>query len=309
MPDNFFLFIVLCVLFQTLIVFAGIRSLDIAHGFRGASFVPYPSLRLLLPSNHTERNKTEFHASDSQDGCLYACVRRIWCFSTNVNLTALRHGEKRQSCELLPTNTFSTPSLENDSSFMHFSIKGKLGQCAEGLTGIDCKISKSFNVTVISMGGDDPKTHGKGPNANIFVDGIDLSPNKRGHNIVAMAIDGSGIYSKAAFDTWGNKTAGSSMSKHIQNIPDNSVVIIATKDSADVFVNDAYSELQSLGVVAPLQPGHRESWLLIGYKGGTRTWITQRYEKRFRGPSKGGVLVPKEGCFPHGDRSTLYCYP
>ncbi|EDO32309.1 predicted protein [Nematostella vectensis] len=240
---------------KTLIVFAGIRSLDIAHGFRGASFVPYPSLRLLLPSNHTERNKTEFHASDSQDGCLYACVRRIWCFSTNVNLTALRHGEKRQSCELLPTNTFSTPSLENDSSFMHFSIK------------------------------------------------------KRGHNIVAMAIDGSGIYSKAAFDTWGNKTAGSSMSKHIQNIPDNSVVIIATKDSADVFVNDAYSELQSLGVVAPLQPGHRESWLLIGYKGGTRTWITQRYEKRFRGPSKGGVLVPKEGCFPHGDRSTLYCYP
>ena len=106
-----------------------------------------------------------------------------------------------------------------------------------------------------------------------------------GHNVVAIDQEGSVIEAKA-FDTFGDHSGGKNMANFINSLPDHTVVLIAVEDSGEKFVNDADSALKSLGATEPLNPGHRGSWLLVGYKGtGERpTWIRQAWKPRYRGP-------------------------
>lgn len=108
---------------------------------------------------------------------------------------------------------------------------------------------------------------------------------RRGHNMVAIDQEGSIIEAKA-FDTYGDRLAGKNMANFINSLPDNTVVLIAVKDSGERFISDADPALKSLGATGPLNPGYRGSWLLVGYKGtGERpTWIKEAWKPRYRGP-------------------------
>lgn len=114
----------------------------------------------------------------------------------------------------------------------------------------------------------------------------------RGHNVVAVDQEGSVIEAKA-FDTFGDSSSGTNMANFITSLPDHTVVLIATQDSADVYVGDAADALKSLGATEPLNPGYRGSWLLVGYKGtGEKpSWVRQASKKRYFGPASVAVKV------------------
>lgn len=96
-----------------------------------------------------------------------------------------------------------------------------------------------------------------------------------GYNLAAFRMNGEFI-SKAAFNTYSNRNAGINMATYINNLPNNTIVLVAVQDSGEKYVKDAYQALMSIGAKPPFEPnGRRASWCLIGHKGGYRPWIAQ----------------------------------
>ena len=119
-----------------------------------------------------------------------------------------------------------------------------------------------------------------------------LSSKTRGHNVVAVDQEGSVIEAKA-FDTFGDISSGRNMANFITSLPDQTVVLIATQDSANVYVGYAADALKSLGATEPLNPGYRGSWVLVGYKGtgGKPAWVRQAWKRRYFGPTYIAVKI------------------
>lgn len=119
-----------------------------------------------------------------------------------------------------------------------------------------------------------------------------FSSKSRGPNVVAVDHEGSVIETKA-FDTFGDSSSGRNIANFITSLPDHTVVLIATHDSADVYVGDAADALKSLGATEPLNPGYRGSWVLVGYKGAREkpAWVRQAWKKRYFGPTYVAVKV------------------
>ncbi|XP_048585239.1 uncharacterized protein LOC116614309 [Nematostella vectensis] len=272
-----------------------IRSCEATPNSRGNTFVPHFQSRLTLSLSQNRTMLKQWSKGD--DSCIYACLRMPWCISVNVNVTALKSGIKEGSvCELFDI-TFDTEwaSLEKDANFTHYSVK------ISGATPCEaCEPrNRHLNVSVISEGYDDPAKNSNNGLARIFVDGKDYSLNKRGHNIVAFSTNGSFI-SRAAFDSHpSSSTAPIEMAAYIESLPSNTVIIIAVKDTAGSTGAAAHQAIQSIGGVSPLWPEYRASWWMVGHKGGPRTWVSQGGADRYKGPSKGQVMVPlEEGCAP-----------
>ena len=102
-----------------------------------------------------------------------------------------------------------------------------------------------------------------------------------------VAVDQEGTVIEArSFDTHEDNSSGRNMASFIESLPTHTVVLIAVKDSGENFVDDAANAVKSLGATNPLNPGFRESWLLVGYKGtGEKpSWIRQEQQARSSGP-------------------------
>lgn len=84
------------------------------------------------------------------------------------------------------------------------------------------------------------------------------------------------------------------MRDYINNLPYDTIVLVAVKDSGEKCSSVANAALKSIGAQAPLQPkGFRTPWCLIGYKGGSKSWIRQDYKDNSdEGPAKASVAIP-----------------
>ncbi|XP_048577337.1 fibrillin-2 isoform X3 [Nematostella vectensis] len=156
--------------------------------------------------------------------------------------------------------------------------------CNAGYTGNGhtCQ-AKYISISITSRGLDDPYFQWGN---SIMVNNVNLGPvPSRGHNIVALYPTGA-LHSSRSFDTYGHSGSGNNMANYLNSLPNNMIVLVSVLDSGETYGGPAASALASVGAVEPVLPlGYRESWALIGYKGGSKPWIKQARKTRYNGPA------------------------
>ena len=196
---------------------------------------------------------------------------------------------------MLNHNNLRIQKLENQWSSVTNELR-KLGEImSEGMKNINGRLSvienfvASVEIYIESQSATDPGRDGLLGIGKIFVNGVDRSLHRRGHNIVVIDKITGQFESAAAFDTYGGGSQASSDLKHfIDNIQDNKIVAVSVQDEGrkNLF-GDAIAALESLGAVNPGDMGLWGSFAFVGYKGpaGKRlTW--QVSNKTGKGPSK-----------------------
>ncbi|MFQ5641095.1 MAG: C25 family cysteine peptidase, partial [bacterium] len=167
-------------------------------------------------------------------------------FAFTVNLNETRGNVWQQS----RSEQFRLNSLEGiDSSFVNNDVRtGKI----------------DFHLNVISAG------HGSGFGnfCQIKVNGEDLSPNKRGFNLVTLNPVNGAVEEIRIFDTFKSQAISDSMAQFLNSLRDETVVLIGIKDDAQYSITEsAYQALESLGSQRIRELQYRQSWAMIGVKG------------------------------------------
>jgi hypothetical protein len=104
--------------------------------------------------------------------------------------------------------------------------------------------------------------------AHIYVDGVDISPNRRGYNLAALAPDDGRVLSVAAFDTHADATAGVRLAAWVRGLPAGALVAGAVRDEASMNLNaEAVQALRSLGATFDLRGYFRWGHAFVGIVG------------------------------------------
>ena len=91
------------------------------------------------------------------------------------------------------------------------------------------------------------------------------------------------VESRAVFDSHGDPRAKGNMTSFIDAIAKDRIVLVATQDSAEFYL-DA-TALESVGARDPTNMQYRSSWCLIGYKGAPKPWIKEVAKRALHGPA------------------------
>jgi hypothetical protein len=103
---------------------------------------------------------------------------------------------------------------------------------------------------------------------HIYVNGVEMSPNTRGYNLVALDPDTGQLLARAAFDTHADPAAGTALAAWVGGLPAGTLVAGAVRDEASIKLDDsAIAALRSLGVAADLRGRFRWGHAFIGAKG------------------------------------------
>jgi hypothetical protein len=106
-----------------------------------------------------------------------------------------------------------------------------------------------------------------GNQASIALNDVELAPNRRGYNLVALAPDG-GVRAVVTFDTFADPAAAAALAEWVAAIPEGTVVAGAVRDEASGRLDEtAVVALRTLGVAGDLRGGFRESHAFVGVKG------------------------------------------
>eukprot|EP00118_Oscarella_pearsei_P025153 m.307624 g.307624 ORF g.307624 m.307624 type:complete len:392 (+) comp42546_c0_seq1:39-1214(+) len=174
-------------------------------------------------------------------------------------------------------------------------------------------VGRHLFVTVRSEGCDDQARKGCGT-AMMEIDNHVISLPARGHNILVFSETTGRETRRGQFDTHVG-SGGARMAAFIQSIPTGSIVLVAVADSGGHVDSRAEAELRSIGAVPPLDLKLRETWALIGYKGGWKPWARQAYTARYDGPAVITEKVPLKDICDNpkstcpGCQQPLSCFP
>jgi hypothetical protein len=103
---------------------------------------------------------------------------------------------------------------------------------------------------------------------HIYVNGVDLSPNRRGYNLVALDPADGRLLGAAAFDTHLDPAAGARLAAWVAGWPASTIVAGAVRDEASMSLGgEAVDALRSLGVAADLRGYFRWGHAFIGATG------------------------------------------
>jgi len=103
---------------------------------------------------------------------------------------------------------------------------------------------------------------------HIYVNGVDVSPNRRGYNLVALQRVDAALLSAAAFDTHGDPAASGRLAAWVASLPAGAVVAGVVRDEGSFNLNyEAVAALRSLGVAADLRGRFRWSHAFVGAVG------------------------------------------
>jgi hypothetical protein len=104
--------------------------------------------------------------------------------------------------------------------------------------------------------------------AHLYVDGVDLSPNERGYNLIALEPLYGEVVATAAFDTHADPAAGARLAAWVEGLPPGSIVAGAVRDEASMSLSEeALSALRSMGVATDLRGRFRWGQAFIGATG------------------------------------------
>jgi len=114
------------------------------------------------------------------------------------------------------------------------------------------------DITVVSAGED------VGGFGHIFINGRDVSPNKRGYNIAIIRANGD--IQTASFDTHLDPAASTALARFIAEVPSDAIIAVAAADEASAnLTEEAVQALQSIGATGDMRGCFRCSHALIGY--------------------------------------------
>jgi hypothetical protein len=126
-----------------------------------------------------------------------------------------------------------------------------------GATGVTSPV----DLAVVSGG----QPHGDV--ASIRIGMGEVSPNRRGYNLVALGPDGD-LRGRMAFDTLADPAASGRLATWVQALPDGTIVAGAVKDEASGRLGpEAVQAFRTLGVAGDLRGRYRESHAFVGVKG------------------------------------------
>ncbi len=108
---------------------------------------------------------------------------------------------------------------------------------------------------------------------HIYLDGVEVSPNRRGYNLVALDGTYGRLIDRAAFDTHLDPAASAALAAWINALPAGTVVAGAARDEASMNLTDeAVAALNTLGVTGDLRGRFRWGHAFIGAK--DDGWLT-----------------------------------
>ncbi|XP_031558986.1 uncharacterized protein LOC116295341 isoform X2 [Actinia tenebrosa] len=277
----------------------------------GLFFDAFIGRKMSLPINSTDIHQRTTNVSDKLE-CIFTCLGFLWCLSVNFNTTAQRDG--LYGCGLLSVDRFShSGSLIEEKSFTHLSIKNPCAEmpCLNGGTcviqynredyacacrpensGDHCENVLYLNISIRSVAAEDNIPITSCTRSMIQVNNVENCLNGRGHNIVVY--NKFGVFqTNTSFDTHDSSSSGQQMKKFLEELPNESIVLIAVWDSGSTYFGDAVNALKSIGATNPNAVSqYRSSWLLVGYKGGSPSWITEKRAERYNGPCFANVKIP-----------------
>lgn len=129
--------------------------------------------------------------------------------------------------------------------------------------------------------------------AYIYVDGIDESPQGRGHNVVVVDAATGDVLDAKAFDTHGDANAGKNLTDFLNSITGEKIVLVTIQDEGSKYITDAEDALKRLGAKDPILKDYRGSLALVGYAGdATPSWISLVQRNSGEGPSEISVRIP-----------------
>jgi hypothetical protein len=101
---------------------------------------------------------------------------------------------------------------------------------------------------------------------HIYVNGVDLSPNGRGYNVVVIGPQGAA--QTASFDTHLDPGASAALAAFMAAVPDGDTVAVAAADEASMNLGEeAVAALRSIGATGDLRGKFRWGHAIIGVKG------------------------------------------
>ncbi len=117
-------------------------------------------------------------------------------------------------------------------------------------------------ITIVSAGEE------AGNLGHIYVNGIDVSPNRRGFNVAIVAEDGT-VLNTAAFDTHADPAASHALAEFLAAAPDDAIIAIAVKDEVSMqLTQEGVDALKAIGGTVDLRGQFRASYALIGRRSG-----------------------------------------
>jgi hypothetical protein len=103
--------------------------------------------------------------------------------------------------------------------------------------------------------------------AHIYVNGVDVAPNQRGYNLVALDAAGA-VLDTAVFDVLGDPRASAALATWLARWPAGTIVAGAVADEASVNLGqDAVDALRAAGVAGDLRNRFRTSHAFVGVVG------------------------------------------
>ncbi len=115
-------------------------------------------------------------------------------------------------------------------------------------------------ITLVSAGEE------AGNLGHIYVNGVDVSPNRRGFNVAIIAEDGT-VLNTAAFDTHADPAASHALVEFLAAAPDDALIAIAVKDEASMqLTEEAVAALKAIGGTVDLRGQFRASYTLFSKK-------------------------------------------
>ena len=102
---------------------------------------------------------------------------------------------------------------------------------------------------------------------SIRLNEIELAPNRRGYNLVALDSTGR-LVGAAVFDTYDRKGASAELAAWVGALPPRIIVVGTVRDEASRFLDESgVQALRTLGVAGDLRGHFREVHLFVGVKG------------------------------------------
>jgi hypothetical protein len=146
---------------------------------------------------------------------------------------------------------------------LRFSALAPVAELAEGRWAVGGTGAQSPVSILARSAGEET-----GDFAHLYVDGVDLSLDERGYNLVALDPLYGDVVAQAAFDTHADPTAGSRLAAWVAGLPPGSIVAGAVRDEASMSLpEEALTALRSLGVADDLSGRFRWSHAFIGAAG------------------------------------------
>ncbi len=141
------------------------------------------------------------------------------------------------------------------------AVDGRLGPAKQRLIG-RTGVSSPVHITVRSAGKE------VGDFGHIFVDGRDISPNRRGYNLAVLDAASGRVLEVANFDTHLDPTASERLIRFVEGLPQGAIVAAAAMDEASMNLSEpAAQALGAIGMAGSVRGRFRWSHAAVGVKG------------------------------------------